>query len=314
MTIRTVCVLGGTGFIGGHVVAQLYAKGYHVTVLTRRTLRHRALKVLPTARLVEADVHDLAQLKRHFAGQDAVINLVGILNERGHDGSGFRRAHTELAQKVVEACKAAKVRRLLHMSALNADSGRGTSHYLRTKGEAENHVHTFAAPVAATIFRPSVVFGPGDSFVTRFARLLRRTPGIFPLTCPDARFQPVYVADVAAAFVAALEDKGSYGQRYDLCGPKTYTLREIVEYVARVQGLKRRVVGLPDGLSRLIAGLSEHTVKFFSVDNYKSLQTDSVCPADCRPCPTALEAVVPAYLGQAGREAVYQRIRRQAGR
>lgn len=314
MNIRSVCVLGGTGFIGSHIVAQLHASGRRVTVLTRRKFRHRALEVLPTVRLVECDVHDPAQLKRHLAGHDAVINLIGILNEKRHDGSGFRRAHTELAQKVLEACKAAQVPRLLHMSALHADAARGPSHYLRTKGEAENHLHTFAAPVAVTSFRPSVVFGPGDSFVNLFAGMLARSPLVFPLTCPNARFQPVYVGDVAAAFVNALEDKSTFGQRYDLCGPKVYTLREIVEYIARIQGLSRCVIGLPDPVSRLIAGVSEHTVKFFSVDNYKSLQVDSVCPAGCTPCPTALEAVVPSYLGEAGREAVYQRFRRSAGR
>lgn len=315
MNIRKICVLGGTGFVGSALLARLNAGGYQVRVLTRRSMRHRNLLVLPNVSLVEADMHDPAALKRHFQGMDAVVNLVGILNERGHDGRGFRHAHTELAQKVLEACKAAGVGRLLHMSALHADAAKGASHYLRTKGEAENHVHTFAGEVKVTSFRPSVIFGPGDSFVNRFAGLLRSSPlPVFPLTCPDARFQPVYVGDVVEAMAGALEDRSSFGRRYDLCGPRIYSLREIVEYVAKVQGLKRRVIPLPDGLSRLIALASEYTVKFFSLDNYKSLQVDSVCAASTTPCPTAMEAIVPRQLGRENRDAVYQRFRRKAGR
>lgn len=315
MHVRKVCVLGGTGFVGSHLVGQLIASGREVTVLTRRIQRHRDLLVFPGVRLVEADVHDPRVLKQHFQGMDAVINLVGILNEKGHDGRGFRRAHVDLPRNVLETCKACGVKRLLHMSALHADAGSGPSHYLRSKGEAENHLHTFSAPVAVTSFRPSVIFGPGDSFINRFAGLVKMTPGIFPLTCPNARFAPVYVGDVVDAFLQALEDRSSFNQRYDLCGPHAYSLREIVAYVARTSGHRRLIIGLPDALSKLVALLSEYLLpgKFFSLDNYHSLKVDSVCH-NGRRCPTSLEAVVPTYLGKADRNARYQILRERAGR
>lgn len=316
MTIRKVCILGGTGFIGGHIAALLHAADNDILIPTRHPHRHRDLQVLPRVKLVQADIHDKDQLKGLVRGADAVINLVGILNETGHDGRGFRRAHVELAQKVLEACKDTGVRRLLHMSALHADAANGPSHYLRSKGEAENHVHTFAGPVRVTSFRPSVVFGPGDSFLNRFARLLRAMPVAFPLTCPKARFQPVYVGDVARAFVAALEDETSHGRRYDLCGPRVYTLKELVAYTAMTCGLRRAIIGLPDGLSQFVAFLSEFILpgKFFSLDNYKSLHVDSVCPQGTQSCPTALEAIAPDYLGKSGRDVAYQAFRNKAGR
>ena len=316
MNVRSVCVLGGTGFVGSHIVARLIASGRKVKILTRRAQRHRDLLVLPGVKLIEADIHDVAQLKQHFAGVDAVINLVGILNEKGHDGSGFQRAHVELARKVLEACKATKVKRLVHMSALNADAASGPSHYLRSKGEAENHLHTFGAPdVAVTSFRPSVIFGPGDSFINRFAGLVKMMPFVFPLTCPQARFAPVYVGDVAAAFVGALEDKSSFNKRHDLCGPHDYTLKQLVQYTAQQAAVKRWVIGLPDWYSAMIAFMSEYILpgKFFSLDNFNSLKVDSVCKNGGR-CPTALEAIVPSYLGKADRNAVYQRFREHAGR
>ena len=154
-----------------------------------------------------------------YSGNDAVIHLVGILNEKGRDGRGFRAVHVELPRKVVQACRETGVRRILHMSALHA--AQGPSHYLRTKGEGEDLVHAAAAEgLRVTSFRPSVIFGPRDSFINRFAGLLRFAPFFFPLACPDARFAPVYVGDVARAFALTLEDPRSFGRRYDLCGPR----------------------------------------------------------------------------------------------
>lgn len=315
MNIRTVCVLGGAGFVGRQIVARLEARGCRVKVITRRRARNRDLLVLPRLELIEGDVQQPETLARHFAGCDAVINLVGILNEKGHDGSGFRRVHVELPKTVLEACKSSGVKRLIHMSGLNADAASGTSHYLRSKGEAENHLHTFAGQVKVTSFRPSVIFGPGDSFLNRFAGLLRLSPLVFPLTCPNARFQPVYVGDVADAFVDALDDKTTFGQRYDLCGPKVYTLKELVEYTAAAAGLKRWIIGLPDGISRLIAFSSEYLLpgKFFSLDNYDSMKRDSICTGGSS-CPTALESIAPYFLGKAGRDSVYQSWRAKARR
>lgn len=317
MKIRTLCVLGGTGFVGRTLVQRLVGEGREVRVLTRYRERHRDLLVLPTLELVQADVHDPQTLIEHFKDCDAVVNLVGILNEKGHDGRGFWTAHVELARKVVEACRGTGVRRLLHMSALNADATHGPSHYLRTKGEAEDLAHA-AAGLQVTSFRPSVIFGPGDSFFNRFAKLLKLTPGIFPLACPQARFSPVYVGDVAAAFGAALDDRTSVGRRYELCGPRSYTLEQLVQYTARRAGLKRWIAGLSDGLSRLQAGVFEYLPgKPFSYDNYLSLQADSVCRENglmsLGITPTPVEAVVPGYLGRNPR-AGYTHFRRSARR
>lgn len=302
MKVQSLCILGGTGFVGHQVLNQLASDGRRIKVLTRRRERHRDLLVLPGVDLVEADIHDGAVLREHFQGCDAVIHLVGILNEKGRDGRGFRAVHVELPRKVVQACRETGVRRILHMSALHADAAQGPSHYLRTKGEGEDLVHAAAAEgLRVTSFRPSVIFGPKDSFINRFAGLLRFAPFFFPLACPDARFAPVYVGDVARAFALTLEDPRSFGRRYDLCGPRVYTLKGIVELTARAFGLRRKVVGLNGTLSRLQARLLEFVPgKPFSMDNYLSLQVDSVCREanglqQLGITPIALEAILPRY-------------------
>ena len=298
-----ICILGGAGFVGRHIAARLAAAGHGVTLITRHRERHRDLLVLPTIRLVEGDIHNLTLLRRQFQGQDAVINLVGILNEQGRDGKGFTRAHVELTSKVVQACRYSGVRRLLHMSALHA-APTAPSHYLRTKGLGEKEVLESGDHfLPVTVFRPSVIFGAEDSFTNRFAALLRSVPLVFPLACAQARFQPVYVDDVAQAFVAALANHATYGQRYDLCGPRAYTLREIVVYLARVLGLHRHIIGLNHRLSWLQAALLEHFPgKPFSLDNFRSLQLDSVCnagfPVIFGVKPRFMEDVVPTYLGR----------------
>ncbi|MBI3777884.1 MAG: complex I NDUFA9 subunit family protein, partial [Gammaproteobacteria bacterium] len=220
MSTHKICLLGGTGFVGRRLAARLSESGHDIVILTRHRERRRELLVLPTVRLVQGDVHDSAFLRSQFEGRDVVINLVGILNEPGRDGRGFARAHTELPEKIVEACRQTGVTRLLHMSALHA-SPAAPSHYLRTKSLGEEAVLRAGGPdFHVTSFRPSVIFGPGDSFLNRFAGLLRMAPGLFPLACPEARFQPVYVEDVARAFVASLDNHHTFGNRYDLCGPR----------------------------------------------------------------------------------------------
>ncbi|HEX5649637.1 MAG TPA: complex I NDUFA9 subunit family protein [Steroidobacteraceae bacterium] len=286
MTARKVCVLGGTGFIGREVVARLGGRGHEVKLLTRNPARSREMKVLPSMRLVRADVHDEAVLAREFAGCDVVVNLVGILNERGlgrGSGEEFRRVHTELPQKVVRACRRAGVRRYLHMSGLKADSQRGPSHYLRSKGLAEDYLREYCADGGPefVIFKPSVVFGPGDAFVNNFAGILKLTPGVLPLACADAKFAPVYVGDVADAFVACLERRDAAGQAYELCGPDIMTLGEIVRMTARILGLRRVVVPLPRSLSRVQAAVMDYVPgKPFSTDNFLSATLDSTCDCD----------------------------------
>jgi uncharacterized protein YbjT (DUF2867 family) len=301
MSRLRIAVLGGTGFVGHSLCERLVMAGHEVHILTRHAERHRDLLVLPTAQVVEADVHSPAVLKREFQGLDAVVNLVGILNESGREGKGFERVHAELPAKVVQACRQSGVGRLLHMSALHAAPD-GPSHYLRSKSRGEQIVHEAeSAALHVTSFRPSVIFGPRDSFTNRFAGLLRQVPLVFPLACPDARMQPVYVEDVAQAFVFALERHASFGQRYDLRGSQVYSLREIVVYLARRLGLKRHILPLSDTLSYLQASVLQFAPgKPFTPDNYRSLQVANVCEAGFPTIfgiiPGRFEEIVPTYL------------------
>jgi NADH dehydrogenase len=314
-----ICIVGGTGFVGSRVAARLVEAGHDVTIPTRHRERHRELLVLPTAQLVEGDVHNPAFLRQLLDGHDAVANLVGILNERGHGGRGFARAHAELPAKVVEACRQTGVARLLHMSALHA-SLQGPSHYLRTKAMGEDTVHrAHGADLHVTSFRPSVIFGPRDSFTNRFAALLRWTPGVLPLACAGARFQPIHVDDVAHCMVSALANHKTYGNRYDLCGPKVYSLGELVTYIAGVLGKRVRVMALNPTLSWLQAATLEWVPgKPFSLDNYRSLQIDSVCskrfPEVFGIRPRSLEDGVPPYLAPRTRERRYSAWRTRAAR
>ena len=283
-----VLLLGGSGFVGRHLATELAQRGYRVTLPCRRPDRLRELRVLPGLQLVEeADITSREALDRHTRDQDAVVNLVGILNESRK--GDFRRLHVEFPQAVVEACQKNGVQRLLHMSALGADQATGSSQYLRSKGEGENRVHTFGQKaLAVTSFRPSVIFGPGDSFINRFADLLKLCPWplpYLPLSCPNSRFAPVYIGDLVRAMADSLEDEASFGQRIDLCGPETWTLQQVVEGVRDALGKRCLVLPLPDSASRLLAGVLQHAPgKPFTPDNYQSLQTPSVCDRPCAQC------------------------------
>jgi uncharacterized protein YbjT (DUF2867 family) len=282
---HSVCVLGGTGFIGRAIVARLAGGGHAVKVLTRATSGHRDLRVLPSVRMVRADVHDPATLEREFAGCDVVINLVGILNERrlGNGSGEFRRAHTELPIKVVQACRSAGVRRYLHMSGLKADAGRGPSHYLRSKGEAEDYIRRECATGSPefVIFQPSVVFGPHDEFINKFASILKVAPGFLPLACAAAKFAPVYVGDVAEAFVRCLDRRDVAGRTFELYGPETITLGDIVRLTATTLGLRRWVIPLPRAVARIQAAVMDYVPgKPFSTDNFRSASIDSVGERD----------------------------------
>ena len=313
MASTRVVVLGGSGFVGRHVVARLSAAGVGVVVPTRRREQAKHLILLPTVEVIEADIVDKATLTRLLTGATAVVNLVGILHESGRDT--FARAHVELARAVTAACVAVGVPRLLHMSALNADP-QGPSQYLRTKGEAETIVK--ASPLAWTILRPSVIFGPEDSFLNLFARIGRLAP-VIALAAPDARFAPVYVGDVAHCFVHALGDERTQGGSYDLCGPATYTLRELVRYAGEVSGAVRPIIPLGDRLSRLQAAVLELLPgPLMSRDNLKSMAKDSVCSGPFPPIfgivPSSLEAVVPEYLAPAAMRSHYDVYRVGSGR
>lgn len=321
MEINTVAVLGGSGFVGKNICEALAAEGYRVRVATRdRERAKRQLILLPTVEVERVDVHDPAALTRFVRGAEAVINLVGVL----HDGRGpasFGEAHVGLARKVVAACREAGAGRLLHMSALAA-SREGPSAYLRSKGEAEAIVRE--SGLAWTVFRPSVIFGRGDGFINLFARALEMFP-VMMLACPGARFQPVYVEDVAAAFVRSLPRLESAGRAWELCGPRVYTLRELVEYVGALTGRRRRVIGLNDAASYAQAFAMELPPfrqilsalgMLMTRDNYYSMKVDSVCGDAAFPfgiSPTPLESVAPTWLGNRTPRARYMRFRAARG-
>ncbi|HEY6544796.1 MAG TPA: complex I NDUFA9 subunit family protein [Dokdonella sp.] len=294
-----IVILGGTGFVGRHLVPRLHRDGHRTTVLSRNRDTHRELSVLPGVRVVNADVHDPVALRARLEGADAAVNLVGILNERGSDGSGFRKAHVELTRSLVESCIATGVPRLLQMSALRA--GEGASHYLKTRGEADRIVQ--ASPLAWTIFRPSVIFGPGDGLFFRFASLLRVAP-VLPLARAGAMFQPVYVGDVAEAFARALVHPRTAGQVFELGGPRSIALGELVRWTARMMGRRRWVIALPDPLGAVQARVGEWLPgKPISRDNFRSLGTDSIARSDGLGAlgivATPMEVVVPRLLGEA---------------
>ena len=280
MRLLSIVVLGGTGFLGTRLVARLIKDGHQVTVLSRDRERHKHLLVLPGLALENCDVYQEPQLSERFRGKDVVINLVGIRNERGFGGSGFRRAHTELTQHMLLAARSAGVARLLQVSALKASTD-APSYYLRSKGEAEKLIRDQSTALDWSIFQPSVMFGPGDSFLNRFAGLLAAIPFAFPLARADARLQPVWVDDVVDALLRCLHGGASSRQTYELGGPQMYTLREIVGLVATLTRRRRWIVGLPNFLGRIQAFFMNFVPgRPFSGDNYRTLGVDSVCRED----------------------------------
>jgi NADH dehydrogenase len=318
MRAQSIVVLGGTGFLGTRLVARLIKDGRRVTVLSRDREQHKHLLVLPGLTLENCDVYDEAQLSEHFRGKDVVINLVGILNERGFGGAGFRRAHTELTRGVLQAARSAGVTRLLQVSALKAAVD-APSYYLRSKGDAEQLIRESSSALDWTIFQPSVMFGPGDSFLTRFAGLLAAIPWVFPLARPNARFQPVLVDDVIEAVLCCLHGGASSRQTYELGGPQVYTLREIVGLVAKLTGRRRWIMGLPDPVAQLQALVMDFVPgRPFSSDNYRSLTVDSVCAEDgfakLGIKPQSMVATARQYLGALEDNARLSHNRASAGR
>lgn len=302
MDIKKVLLLGGSGFVGTYIVNRLSQRGIEVTVPTRRRERTKALIIQPGVSMPEANIHCEKTLTELMRGHDAVINLVGILHSRDvvlPYSRDFAEAHVELPKKIVAACKASGVRRLVHMSALNADS-KGPSEYLRSKGDGEAIVLAAQGDLDVTVFRPSVIFGLGDSFLSMFAAVLKKVP-FFPLGFGHARFQPVWAADVADAFVDCLRDANTFGQAYELVGPKVYTLRELVDYTKELTGSRATIIALSEGWAYLQAGLMWLAPNpMLSPDNLRSMEKDSVgapgaqAPANWQP--TALESIAPSYI------------------
>lgn len=306
--LERVLVLGGSGFIGRHFVAQLARREIKVTVPARRRERAKHLILLPTVDVVQADVTDPQVLARLVRNKDVVVNLIGILH------GDFTRFHVELPRALVAACREAGVKRLLHMSALGADVN-GPSAYQRSKGAGEQ-VMLEARDLDVTVFRPSVVFGPEDHFLNRFAAMARFLP-VLAVPCPQARFQPVYVGDVARVMLRSIEDTESHGRALELGGPHEYALNQLVSLVCDMTGRRRFVLGLSDRLSYLQAAVLEHLPgRLMTRDNYLSMKVPNVTAAGFPYgiAPQPLEAIAPGYLRPSGPQKRYPQLRWRARR
>ncbi len=301
MPARTVTIFGGSGFLGRHLIKRLAARGYIIRVPTRDPNRALHLKPMGDVGQIVLERWDgslePSQMQRYLEGSSLVVNLVGILHERR--AGDFTRLHAELPRALAGLAREMGARRLLHVSALGADPA-SPSLYARTKAEGEAAV--CEGFPGATIFRPSIVFGPEDQFFNRFARMSQISP-VLPVVGAKTRFQPVYVGDVGDAAVAALESEDAAGTLYELGGPRIYSFEELLRYMLRVLGRRRLVLELPEGLARLIARFAEWLPEPpLTRDQILLLARDNVVSgafpglAELGVAATPLEAIVPEYL------------------
>ena len=270
---KNVLVLGGSGFIGNHLICKLVEKGYQITAVVRSEESIKKLNCLKKNIVVSEQFSD-GKLRDCFRGQDAVINLIGVLHDE--PSNSFQVLHEELPRKILRNCSVENVPQLIHMSALPASSKVGPSRYLYSRGRGEDRVFEEVKDVVVSSIRPSIVFGADDHFFSSFAKILRWVP-VLPLACPNSRFAPVFVGDVVDSILVLLADPKSFnGKRIDLCGPQIYTLRELIEFIAKAMKRKTIIVNLPDSLARVQASVLEMLPgKKFTMDNYLSLQVDS---------------------------------------
>lgn len=315
MTIRNITILGGAGFVGSSIVGKLDAAGYQVKVLSRRRETGKHLILLPNVQVVDCNISDNHALKKALTGSDAVINLVGILHETSKNS--FEKVHHQLPRFLAQSCEELGIGRLIHMSALQANK-HAPSAYLKSKAAGEAAVNEFSKKLDVTIFRPSVIFGQGDSFINMFANLVKFLPIIF-LAKPEAKFQPIWVEDVAQCVVNALENTDTYGKSYELGGPQIVTLKQLVQKVMDILGKQRPIIGLSDSLSMAQAFMLElMPIKLMTRDNVRSMQVDSICidaiAVELGVVPTSLDVVAPVYLLDSNPRAAYDGFRTAAGR
>ncbi len=303
-----ICVIGGTGFVGTHLINELVTQGHTIKVITRRPERHRHLKTLPAIKIVSIDFFGNKILERQIDTYDVVINLAGVLNSSTHNS--FEQVHEQVAFRIAQATKAVGTPRLLHMSALNA-SDTAPSNYLRSKGRAQEKILAMNDDsFKVTVFSPSVIFGVGDSFFNKFAQLLSLMPVSLPLTCAKARFAPIYVGDVVDAFIHAMDKPQTYAKNYPLCGPETFTLYELVTYTAVQIHSRSRIIPLNNLLSKPLAWfMGMFPGAPITLDHYQSMQIPSVCDNsdvynELGIVPHSIEAIVPQYLS--GKESAGQ--------
>jgi uncharacterized protein YbjT (DUF2867 family) len=300
-----ILVIGGSGFLGQHIIAKLAVRGDKMTVPTRRLAHARELLVFPTVTVQTGDIHDDQKLNEWVRDHDVVINLVGVLHSRPSQpyGPDFEHAHVTLPARIAKACVVQGVKQFIHISALGADV-KGPSGYQRSKAAGEAAIWAACKghdDLCVTVFRPSVVFGPGDKFMNMFAKLARFFP-VLPMAGSKTRMQPIYVGDVAQAVINTLGNNHLCGQTFDLAGPHVYTLGELVKLASKWSGNERSVIDLPVSVGRLQAAFFELLPgePLMSRDNLDSLKVDNVSEQPISPLlgilPTALEAIAPMYL------------------
>lgn len=315
MAMNRIAVVGGAGFVGSSIVSKLDEAGYQVKVLTRHRERAKHLILLPNVQVKTCDIHDDKALTDSLRGCDAVINLVGILYETRKQT--FDLIHHQLPKRLAAICDDLGIDRLIHMSALGA-SEQAPSAYLQSKARGEVALSQFKGSVNMTTFKPSVIFGRGDRFLTMFSMLIKFLPIIF-LAKPDAKFQPIWVEDVATIFVNSLENTDTYAKSYALAGPKVYSLRELIEKTMQMMGKQRWIIGLSDRLSYLQAWFLEWLpVKLMTRDNVRSMEVANISKApmaeEIKQSLASLEAIMPTYIVNQTPRAAYDQFRTAAGR
>ena len=317
--MKKILILGGTGFVGRHLCEKLAGLPWRVTVATRRRANAKHLQMLPMVDIAEVSSHDTAALTPLLAEHDAVVNLVAILH--GTEAA-FEKAHVQLPLELARACDSAGLRRIVHISALGASLD-APSMYQRSKARGEAIL--LASGLDVTVLRPSVIFGAEDKFLNTFASLQNIFP-VIPLAGSTARFQPVWVEDVASALVRCLDDKNTIGKTFEACGPDVFTLKQLVQLAGQYSGVNhgegRPVIGLPDALARLQARLMELAPgePLMSRDNLDSMKADNIASGKLPGLEalgikvSALSAIAPTYLGAQGLRSGLMAKRKTAGR
>ena len=273
--ISKCVIFGGTGFVGSNFAQKLSPLATEIVVVTRNIERNKSLKMIPNLKLVPASISDSKSIRDILKNAEIVVNTVGILNEFDQINT-FENIHFKFLQRLSQEIKVNKIKRFLHISSLNAKADQ-ISDYLHTKGKAEDFIlNEMSSFCNTTIFRPSIVFGEEDSFFNKFAKLLKFIP-IFPLACPSAKFQPIYVGDLTDYMINCISDIETYNEKVDMVGPRTYTFSELIKLTTKTMGVKRIIIPLNDPLSKIQAYVFQNLPgKLFTIDNYHSLQIDSV--------------------------------------
>ena len=269
-----ILITGGTGFVGGHVVAQALDENLKVRCLVRRpdSPKVQALSAKGVG-VVVGDILRPVSLTPAMEGVEGVIHLVGVIFERR--GAGFHEVHVEGTRNILAAAKGAGVKRYVHMSALGSRPN-AISRYHQTKWEAEEAVRASGLPY--TIFRPSIIFGPGDEFINVFARMIRRLPFIPVAGTGKTPLQPIWIKNLAGCFVAALSREGVSDQIYEAGGPEKFTLEAILDTIARVLGKKRIKMHIPMVLMEMNAALLKFLPKPpVTKDQLIMLREDNTC-------------------------------------